>query len=169
MPLAFLILGIIAVFLTIFSCFGMATNSAGITSLIYFLLTIVLISLEIGLGSYFVHIESPYAPPLTSITTTTKTVIVSTSTRKMENATTVTETTTPSSPFSSSSSFPSTLPSEFFPPNPLFDQPNKSGPNKSSKTMSASFFKSFERNENWRSIQLEVSFCYIKFENAHCD
>lgn len=68
----------------------MATNY-GLTSLIYFLVTIILIGLEIGLGAYWVHIQPDYAPAFTKSTTTTTIA----TTYECVNET---ETTVPSSP-----------------------------------------------------------------------
>lgn len=65
MPVAFLCLGLLTILLTVFACCGMATEY-GMSSLIYFLMIIILICLEISLGAYWVNIQPQYPTTSTS-------------------------------------------------------------------------------------------------------
>lgn len=66
MPVAFLILGLLTILVTVLACCGLATEY-GMPSLVYFLLIILLIGLEIGLGAYWVHIQPDYPPAFSNM------------------------------------------------------------------------------------------------------
>lgn len=145
MPVVFLVLGILSLFLSAFSCSRMATIY-GISCFIYFLLIILLIALEIGLGVYWVNHSLPEVikPEFgTTITPHPTTFSNGTSISTTIAGTTVYDTTPRSSPL-----FDIILPEDF-----------NEVPKNNSK-LSVLSVKSFLRDEQWRSIQLEVKLLY---------
>lgn len=159
MPMAFLILGLLTIALTILACCGMATDY-GLTSLVYFLSIVVLIGLEIGLGAYWVNIQTLFVPgffttPATELANNTfpstyKTTLTTLqyefdyslndySTDSLDSISTVME-----------SSPPTTEVKTTTPPSP-----------RRRKVMAASAvdFRSFEHQEEWRTMQLTFKCC----------
>ena len=186
MPVAFLCLGVITIVVSILACCGMATDY-GFNSFIFFLLILLLIGLELGMGAYWVHIQPEYPPELTSFSTTpfeiTNTTCedVDCDTEDVDETLDTLPYTMNTLPYSMTtldystseitditetllSSIPPSPPTipEFFtasPPNRISTHADiKSEP---TPMVARIDFRAFERSEEWRSFQLTYKCCGI--------
>lgn len=180
MPVAFLILGLITIVLTILACCGFATEY-GLTSLVYFLLIILVIGLEIGLGAYWVHIQPDYPPVITAIEQSTTVSLYPTHNTKVtipSNKTTVLptslapdpdESTTESSTSSSSVSTTISTTAKTPPPfdrNEIRWRKNKTSPYLPNASEDSEVIieaevdlEAFDGSPEWRSLQLTFKCC----------
>lgn len=149
MPAAFLFVGLLTIVLTVLACCGTAT-SYGLKSLVYFLLMLLLIGLEIGLGAYWVHIQPDYPPEFSGGPTETTTL---SDIDDIEGL--------PETPLKflhlNHSSLVTLIPSE------TTKQNRKEQNHISDKVVVASVLNvdAFKRSEDWRSFQLSFECCGI--------
>lgn len=173
MPIAFLLLGMLTIALTILACCGMATDY-GLTSLVYFLAIILLIGLEIGLGAYWVNIHTVFIPDLLTTPAVEENSTVpstfeptwTTSEYEFDYSLYDYSTDSTDSTDSITTVAESLQPLKVEKPTPIPKPKPRSRPPPTSrrrKVVVASFsdFRYFERQEKWRSFQLTFKCCGI--------